>query len=341
VHDYSKRDPGAFAIAAPWYYRLGYPPLPVGEDDKRALVRGYHGRSAKCITEAIVARWCRRFPSANVALRLPPGVIGIDVDAHSGKPGARSLAYLERDLGYLPETFVSTARTDGVSGIRLYRVPAGLHWPGQAGPGIDIVHSGNRYVIAAPSMHTLGRKYAWLHNEQPAALCAPDKLPELPREWELHLAQDPAAGAETDHGGSATSVRSLGALRAALDMNGRGEPCVQIAQIRDRAVRDMKAGASAHDTALNAVYAVLRDFGKGHRGANAALQDIRAAFIRAPGPLHRARSAPAEWRALFAGVRPPGSLEGLTDPCSELAAGPAVHGLTPERIAHLKRKGRK
>src|SRR5690606_24446825 len=98
----------------------------------------------------------------NIALRLPPVVIGLDVDHYEDKHGADTLATLEAQLGALPRTWISTSRTDGVSGIRLYRVPAGVEgWPTQAGPDIEIVRYAHRYMMVWPAVHPLGGIYRW------------------------------------------------------------------------------------------------------------------------------------------------------------------------------------
>lgn len=55
--------------------------------------------------------------------RLPAGVLGIDVDAYDGKNGKQTLEDWAQQWGPLPPTYVITARCDGVSGIRLYRIP--------------------------------------------------------------------------------------------------------------------------------------------------------------------------------------------------------------------------
>src|SRR6478609_7093143 len=61
--------------------------------------------------------------------------------------------------GSLPGTFVSTARDDGVSGIRLFMVPGDFvssAWPSQAAVDIDMITWYERYVICSPSIHRTG-----------------------------------------------------------------------------------------------------------------------------------------------------------------------------------------
>jgi hypothetical protein len=344
------KDQPPYASSAPEYLAKGWSPIPVDPDSKKAEVRGYHGGSAKPVTEMMVNRWIRRFPDANVALVLPDNVIGIDVDAYDGKPGRKTLEKLISDLGPLPETWVSTARSDGISGIRLYRVKPGLSWPGQAGPGIDIIHSGNRYVIVTPSLHANGNRYRWYPGDQKInswstrKVPSPCHLPWLPAEWVEYLSLAPGADSAPGSGNPLARRFSLAALHEALKAFGSGESCEQIAGIADRAVRDIAAGASAHDTALNAVWGILADFAKGHRGPNRALAQVHQAFVSAPGPRQRARTAEEEFRALALGIAPPGWDRPPTDPCrvlQGLSARPAPVGLTPERIQRLKARKRR
>jgi hypothetical protein len=142
----------------------------------------------------------------NIGLRLPAGVIGLDVDAYPGKRGGESLAALVAVHGPLPPTWITSARTDGVSGIRLYRVPLTLdgreiNWPGEAGKHIEIIQAGHRYAIVWPSTNpeAAGATYEWLyHHADDRRDAAPkmngpyvppiEQLPHLPETWVRGLA---------------------------------------------------------------------------------------------------------------------------------------------------------
>jgi hypothetical protein len=327
---------------------------------KSPLVKGFSGREGRYTDLAAIEEWVRipRFARANVAIRLPHDVIGIDVDAHSGKPGGETLADLESVLGPLPETWISTARSDGVSGIRLYRVPVGQSWPGEAGPGIDIITAVNRYVIVHPSIHPTGAQYRWNWPGSPT----PEDLPPLPAEWvdDLSLTigdttylypegwttdSDPFEehipvnrGRAADSGPERNWDNSLPALRSALREHGTGEPCERLQQIVFWADRMMKPGRS-HDIARNAIYMIHKDWLKGHVGASAAFQQVRDLFLVSAGNRdRRGRTALQEWRAFGLGLVPPGPDRPCIDPCEAVQAHPAglPVGLTPERIAVLK-----
>lgn len=90
---------------------------------------GFTGAEGRWPETQDLEEWQAQGPH-NLALRFPPVVVGLDVDAYDLKPGAETLRRLEAENGSLPATWTSTSRADGVSGIRLYRVPHGLEsWP--------------------------------------------------------------------------------------------------------------------------------------------------------------------------------------------------------------------
>jgi hypothetical protein len=86
------------------YHAAGYGPLPLPPRRKKEPPKGGTGREAPMPSAADVMAWCEDHPNGNIALRLPRGVIGIDVDAYKGPAElAAWLALVER-LGPLPET---------------------------------------------------------------------------------------------------------------------------------------------------------------------------------------------------------------------------------------------
>ncbi|MGD9530022.1 bifunctional DNA primase/polymerase [Pseudonocardia sp.] len=120
-----------------------------------------HGLDDATVDEEVIRRWWARWPSANVAVRPPPGVVVVDVDPRSG--GAEALLALTRRHGDLPPTW--TARTGG-GGLHAWLSYAGPV-PGRLGPGLDI--KGERgYVLCPPSVHVSGGRYEWI-SEHPVA----------------------------------------------------------------------------------------------------------------------------------------------------------------------------
>src|SRR5437868_10789208 len=114
-----------YAAAAQDYWAYGWKsvlPLPAGK--KFPPPNKYTGYKALIPSFPDIMAWTEDLADGNLALRLPDTVVGLDVDAYGEKTGAATLAEALRRWGPLPPTVRSTSRVDGVSGIRLYRVPA-------------------------------------------------------------------------------------------------------------------------------------------------------------------------------------------------------------------------
>lgn len=155
---------------------------------------GFTGQNGAFPSDADILNW-KMDGGGNIGLRLPRGVVGVDVDAYHPKTGADDLRRLEAKHGALPPTWISTSRTDGISGIRLYRVsPEIADWGDPAETDIECIWFGWRYVVAAPSVHpdpdpVTGepRRYRWLKPDGSVAADDEypviDDLPWLPSEW--------------------------------------------------------------------------------------------------------------------------------------------------------------
>lgn len=198
---------GPYQRAAQIYRSAGWAGvLPIGRraGQKHPPPSAFTGHGKPDPSGADVQAWADGPEGAfNIGLRLPAGVIGLDVDAYPGKRGGESLAELVAVHGLLPPTWVTSARTDGISGIRLYRVPLMLdgrpiNWPGEAGKHIEIIQAGHRYAIVWPSTNPEadGARYAWGF-QQPGgnlkyygadAVPAPDSFEYLPEAWVRGLA---------------------------------------------------------------------------------------------------------------------------------------------------------
>jgi len=176
--------------------------LPAGEKAPPPI--GFTGKEGRFPTEIEIQQWNSDpdLRDANIAVWLGPipgdpehQVVGIDVDHYLKKDrqkyGGDQLAELEAELGALPPTWVSSARADGISGIRFYRAPADLACPSQLADDIEFIHRGHRYVVLSPSINPeTNTMYQWYPpgapldgesatNEIPAA----DELPLLPETW--------------------------------------------------------------------------------------------------------------------------------------------------------------
>jgi hypothetical protein len=201
----------------------GYSSLPLPPGHKKPPPDGWTGRDAPMTSAADVEAWRETRGHCNVALRLPAGVIGIDSDAHKSAGRRREWDKLTEILGPLPETAPwCTSRDDGVSGVRLFRVPDGYtaagNLPGDPSPGETIQHA-HRYLVAPPSIvpppEGNGQPYRWVVPLRPAR-----DLPWLPVAWLRVLAarggcpQQPARHAGGDAPGRwAGLVAWVSALR--------------------------------------------------------------------------------------------------------------------------------
>lgn len=145
-----------------------------------------HGLNDATINPATISEWWKQWPWANIGIATGPSRLDvIDVDLKSGGP--QSLAALEEKLGALPKTLCAQTggggnhyvlRCEG-DGIRT-RVTAF----GSSYPGIDTRGVGG-YIVAPPSLHRSGRRYAW-------DASYPDEPTTLPPVWReaLQTAQE-------------------------------------------------------------------------------------------------------------------------------------------------------
>lgn len=158
-------------------------PLPVPFGQKAPPPSGYTGAGGIRPSGPDVEEWRAYQGGDNIALRLAPDVIGVDVDAYDGRAGATTLAAFEADHGALASTWRLTSRDDGVSGIRLYRLPEGVDEAdlGDMGPGVEVIRAGHRYGMSAGSVHPSGRVYEWVTPDGTRSLTPPhvDDLPVL------------------------------------------------------------------------------------------------------------------------------------------------------------------
>lgn len=177
-------------FASSWraYHESGWTgvlPLPPGA--KTPPPDGTTGTRGRDPSVETLETWERTRGDGNVALRMPPGVVGIDVDAYGSKVGGETLAALEAAYGALPPTWRSSARPGTVSGIRFYRVPPGTRFSGGLGRHIDVIQHHHRYAVVWPSTNPAadGAPYRWHGPDGEPADRVPrvDELAELPPTW--------------------------------------------------------------------------------------------------------------------------------------------------------------
>lgn len=266
-----------YADTADNYWAAGWRGvLPLPYKAKKNPPAGYTGSTGTDPAYPDVATWAQD-GARNICLRLPAHVIGIDVDAYGDKAGAYTLREREAEWGPLPPTWRSTSRDDGISGIRLFRIPVGLAWPGEVGPGIETVRRDHRYVVCAPSVHPeTGDTYRWI---DPNGIVAahgipdPDQLPLLPDEWVQGLTGGEAAKEITRN-----SLADDGAMLWIAQLpDASGLRCARMQTAVDQAVSDLR-DHSAHQTALAGIARLLRLGDEGHSGVVSAIVALRDAF---------------------------------------------------------------
>jgi putative DNA primase/helicase len=308
---------GPFERAADIYRAAGWHgTLPLGSapGKKSPPPGGWTGHGAPYPSGADVQAWKESHGDRNIGLRMPAGVIGLDIDAgytkiERGVPvvkrGEDTLRELEARFGPLPATWVSSARP-APSGIRFYRVPTHLdgrevNWPGEAGKFIEIIQTGHRYAVVWPSTNpdADGAPYEWRWNGTPLyradddGVFGPDELPWLPEAWVrgLMLAYDRA-----EKGDLGNDALSAWWQRLRVD----GPMCTPIHSVLTKAVDELaNVSGARHETARDALAAIVRFGAEGHNGTRDAVQRLAVAFEQAVGT---ERVAGGEWGRLLVGA---------------------------------------
>jgi hypothetical protein len=248
------------------------------------------GHGAPYPDRSTVTTWAIMDPRSNVALRMEPATIGIDVDNYGVKRGGETLVKLGAKLGLLPPTWRSSARGLGaVSGIYLFAVPEGRRWVGGL-PDIEIIQPGHRYAVVWPSTNpdAAGARYEWYAPDGSLSFGRPprvDELPALPSPWVEALTRD---GEHVQGAAMApTEVNEWLLASRAYDQ----ELCGKLRHHVERSVRELHSGrGSRHDHLVNATRAAVAFIGEGHQGGRRALAALREAWFAAvakPGAMQR------------------------------------------------------
>lgn len=308
--------------AAQTYFESGWSPIPLPHEQKFPVPdqfpagtdMSFTGAAGVYVTEEHIRHWTSAkgranagklsYPAGNIAIRLPPHVLGVDVDAYDGKTGGKTLQDAELDWGALPPTWVSSSQEDGISGIRWFRIPPGLAWPGELpqGKGVELIRWDHRFALVAPSVHDKSkREYKWfqevVRDDGSYAMvlsvdefpdCPPeddsahgeDDIPWLPKEWIEGLTQGEtySARAVSDDIG-ADEVRRWIAARPDPE-----EPCRHMRKQFTAWTVKVQRGADdggAHQEMVDSVWAVLSDARQGHTGVSWILAKLRNVFLQA------------------------------------------------------------
>lgn len=284
-----------YADAAGDYLAGGWSPIRLPYRKKNPPPIGFTGYEGRYVDAEQVERWSKR-GRANVGLRLPEQVIGLDVDDYDGKAGGATFADAVARLGPLPPTWRSTSRTDDpVSGIRFYRVPAGHRWVDRLGDNVEVIHHGHRFAVVAPSMHPEGREYGWFDPDGLPADGGPkvDELPELPAAWVAELDRGDAADRDVT-----VSLEDHEADAWLADLPD-GTPHPDLLALLEAAEAALLAGR--HDTTRNLMLNLVRKGEQGYVGVPTALTTLESMFSSALAG-ESERDVESEWRRMLTGA---------------------------------------
>ncbi|RKR96828.1 AAA domain-containing protein [Williamsia muralis] len=261
-----------YADAYPVYLSRGWDsPLPLPRGKKKPPPKGLTGRGSARPTANRLKELAKTHPGGNLLLRLPDNVIAIDVDCYDEKPGMGTIAELEQEAAAsLAATWSSTSRQDG-SRQMFYRVPDGLEWPSNVGPGVELIHASHRYSVVWPSVHPDGRQYRWQspEGEEASVPPRPEDLADLnPAIVQVLTAR---AANPTEKADETAGIALLDALPA-------GPAGADVLEVLARGLQELPS--SRHEAARTTLNRLLRMGEQGSSGVRDAIGELRAAFVR-------------------------------------------------------------
>lgn len=283
------------------YRKAGFfGPLPIPYKKKDPVPVDTNKLVSKYPTVEKIEEW-RALGQRNICVRLA-GVdkehelMGIDVDDYlkgaKKKEGASQLLRLENKLGKLPETWISSARIDGKSGIRYFRVPRGLQFRGKVDKDIEVIRKGHRYAMVWPSLHPDGGTYWWFppginpdkegKSAWNGSLPNAREFPFLPDPWIDYLTNDRMLAPDDEVIDIDSSVQEI--YDWATDtFHGDDEspPCFRMRQKLDLHLKKLETTATFHDLLTNAHWNIVKLSFEGHVGWNEAINEYENAFCEA------------------------------------------------------------
>lgn len=271
---------GPYGQAADAYWGAGWRGvLPLPPRAKKSPPTGYTGERGDWPSYADTYTWASGPEGdGNIALRMSHNIIGVDVDCYGTKHGEATVQEAEARWGALPPTWRSTSRDDGISGIRLYRIPEGLAWPGELGADVELIQWRHRYTVVWPSIHPdTGGTYRWITPEgvTSTSIPDPDLLAPLPDAWVAGLTRGEMATATNRNAYSGTETSAWVVARPGA----LAEPCARMARAIESCTIELQAGGSAHNAARDSALRCVRLAEEGHSGVVQALAETRRAFV--------------------------------------------------------------
>ena len=276
-----------YAVAADAYLTAGFSPLPA--NGKTLIVSGFSGYEGKDVEPHNIARWKDEYPDANILLRLPDNVIGLDIDDYKGN--VEDLAKLEEQYGKLPTTFNADSR-GGTGGKLLFRVPMrSAKWKSEIG-GITVIQRSHRYVLAPPSFNPHSQTFVrWYFG-----LGGPEILDEVPYVIDLPMLPDNWVNALL-----ITDMLPVRMLKSCVTPDelyehfNQGEPCPFMQRLHEQCDTTLRTAFQngLHDAALHVIGKVFSAGRFGHTGVQKVIESLGETFASAP----RGRDLESEWLA--------------------------------------------
>jgi hypothetical protein len=296
-----------YKTGAPLYLQAGWAGvIPLPPKKKSSPPTGYTGWNGKDPSPKMIEMWSNETTgdyqaASNIAIHMPDGVVGVDVDNYGNKHGIATLNELMLKLWPLPATYMSTSKYDPnksfstQSGIRWFRVEPGLRWPSGPGKDIEFIHIGHRYAVVWPSIHPNGQQYKWYdyvgHECEPPEI---DQLSWMPDEWQIKF-----TGGETyTPGPAADPDPTQNELSECLT---DGAICYATAKALAK-FEDRKTVQARHDSMRDTAMAIVRLGEQGHKGTLLAIQQLRETFIKLVAPDRSDGSEGAEFQRALNGA---------------------------------------
>ena len=199
------------------------------------------------------------------------------------------MAEAEKRWGKLPPTYTSTSRDDGISGIRIYKIPNGVklaslvEFPELELGDIEIIQHHHRYVTSWPSMHPDGRQYGWrdpawsVMDGPPRA----DDIPELSQTWVEGLAVRPKARGKNKDKPRIVEDTAFVECPYVIERSlTAGEMSAKVAKRLGEATAHCYSD-SRHDHILGDTLALLRYGKRGESGVFEAMSTLMKTFAKA------------------------------------------------------------